>query len=259
MLQEDRDFFIALLKSFPKVLPKLFSEEKKDESDETFRKYVNDWIMDRWRSLVKTPTQRHLCDFIETIPQFQEYFPVPDYNDFFIGELASLIKTGSKEVKKLASISYCELYLKNYLSATRSGTLGKILSLSKSTTCFERLAALGFVEVAMTYFSRRFLAEEGIVKAYLSLGEDKIANVRIKFVVLSPKMNKLIVQEELRSQLMMVLTLHQNDMDKDVRKLAKDAYQSIKQQGIVNEDDSMKEKREQDLIKKEKEVLCMNC
>ncbi len=263
MLQEDRGFVLAFFRCVTKVCSRLFDREEPDEERKvsgTFRSRVMEWIKERWR-VVREVGRRDMCNFIEVIPQCQDSFPIMEYNDFFLNEMASIIKSGSKEAKRLASVAFCTLFLKNYLSASRSAALGKVLCMAKSDTCFERLGLLTFVEVALQNFSRRFLSDQGILKVYLSMGEDKVANVRIKFASMSLKVNKAISREEDRKQLRLLLSLHENDLDKDVRRLSKETSQALKQAlplpKAEETDNAARERRELDLVAQEKMVRFM--
>jgi hypothetical protein len=265
MMQEEQSFVTALFKCLAKTASKVFVNKDDMVGDEEqkgmgpianpFTMQTIDWIKGRW-NIVKELGRREMCKFIEIIPQFQESFPVLEYNDYFLNEMATIIKSGSKEAKRLASGTFCLLFLKNYISASRVNALTKILALSKSTTCFERLGLLNFIEVAAQHFSRRFLAEQGLIKAYLSLGEDKVANVRIKFAAMSRKIVRRMSSDEDRKQLLLMLTLCENNKDKDVRKLAKEAGMEVKQYVIkkTDEEDAGREKREQELLIREKQV-----
>lgn len=264
--QGDFCFAMALFKIFAKIIPRLvcnadgsFDEEKKGSGTDIFKGRVIEWIKEKWKS-VKGTGRRDLCTLIELIPQCQDCFSVAEYNDYFLNEMISILKSGNKEAKKLASHSFCVLFLKNYFQQSRNEAIAKVLDMSKSMTCFERLAVLNFFEASVAHFSKKFIYEQGIMKTYLSMGEDKVANVRIRFASIAGRMSQAITQEESRTQLLFLLNLLQNDMDKDVRKLSKEACQSIKQKPSVTDpklaedDDLAKEKREQDLLKREKEV-----
>eukprot|EP01022_Parablepharisma_sp_SALTPOND_P007158 TRINITY_DN1290_c0_g1_i15.p1 TRINITY_DN1290_c0_g1~~TRINITY_DN1290_c0_g1_i15.p1 ORF type:complete len:715 (-),score=72.02 TRINITY_DN1290_c0_g1_i15:7827-9971(-) len=267
MQNDDPCFTISLFRTLVKIISKVLSDDEDSEDkkgpglrSEVFKGQVLDWIKEKWKN-AKSSRRRDLSVLIELIPQCQECFPVTEYNDYFINEMVGIIKTGNKVEKKLASVSFCLLYFKNYLSESRNAAMGRILEMADAFTCFERMAVLCFIEVAITYFSRKFLAQNGIVKTYLSLAEDKVANIRIKFVSMGLKISKILSQEEHKSQLFSALTLLQNDMDKDVRKFAKDTYNQLKKDNakanskISEDDDQVKEKREQDLLKREKEVI----
>jgi len=268
MMCDEKGFVVNLLKIMIKIMPKLLdkeaSEEEQKKADSTmaeaFKCQILNWIKESWKA-TKNSKGHDLSSFIELIVQCQDLFSVLEFNDYFITELAYIIKSGSKVEKKLASNSFCQLYLKNYMPGSRSSALERILELSKSGSCYERLAALCFIEVALEFFSRKFLVQYGIIKTYLTLSEDKIANVRIKFASLAGKIAKLLIQEDHKSQLSSALALLQNDMDKDVRKLAKDAYceykLAIKSSPAPSADDQFKEKREEELIIREKTVFLL--
>ena len=267
MQNEDQSFAVDLIRAFSKMMPKVLSDDEYSDGkegtaviDEKYKEQVLDWIKGKWK-IANSGSRRDLCSFIELLPACQEYFPIKDYSTYFMNEMVGIVKSGSRLEIKLASTSFCQLYLKNYVSEARKTALDKILVLARSLTCFERQAVLCFVEVAMNYFSRKFLAQSGIIKAYLSLAEDRVANVRIKFASIAGKIHKFITHEEAKPQLDSALTLLQNDMDKDVRKFAKDSYDAFKQglslislKGSEEDGDSSKEKREQDLFKREKNV-----
>ncbi len=263
MLQEDQAFVTSMFKCLAKLCPKLFPdsvsvEEERKGVDDTFRTRVVDWIKERWKA-IRALGRRDMCSFVETIPICQEFFPMAEYNDFFLGEFVCVIKSGSKEAKRLASHAFCTLFLRNYISASRAAALTKVLDMAKALTCLERLGLLTFAEIAADYFSRQFLADQGVIRAYLSLAEDKVANVRIRFAAICPRMIKAIKLDTDRTQLRTLLACLENDLDRDVRKLAKDALQELKQPPVASDlattkaQDLEREKREQELVAKERE------
>ena len=260
MQNENHSFSINLISKLAKVMNKIFSEDVgKEIIQSKFKQQIMHWIKELWISIKSEPGQ-HLRDLIELIPQFQDYFDIEEYTVYFMKEMLNIIKNGKNIEKKLASISYCSLYVKNYLSESREASLNELLELSESFTYSQRQAVVYFIEASFNYFSLKFLIEKQIIKTYLSLGTDKISNVRIAFSQTARKAARIIIfDSKIKSDFNTLLITLQNDKDKDVRRMSKDAYKELKQPLKKNEaEEEFRQNRENELIKREIEVNSFN-
>eukprot|EP00826_Nyctotherus_ovalis_P016301 TRINITY_DN14712_c0_g3_i4.p1 TRINITY_DN14712_c0_g3~~TRINITY_DN14712_c0_g3_i4.p1 ORF type:complete len:594 (-),score=123.58 TRINITY_DN14712_c0_g3_i4:454-2235(-) len=254
MQNESQIFAVELFSCLSKQMPKVLAKDKEDKVsyDEKFQKQVLNWIKQLWKAGCK----RHLRPLIEIVPRCQEFFPLADYNHYFMEELVGMLRTGNKAEKKLGASSFCLLYLKNYMPEVRNDALNRVLAMAQSKSCFERQAVLSFVEAAIDHFSLKFLIDKKIIDTHMSLAEDKVSNVRIQFSRVAKKIVTVIARNaKVKSNLSNLLNLLQNDMDKDVRKLAVEASQKLKAARIRSEaEEKAKEKQEEDLEKREKQV-----
>lgn len=254
MQNESQIFAVELFDCLSKLMPRVLAKDKEDKVsyDEKFQKQILSWIKQLWKAGCK----RHLRPLIEIAPRCQESFPIADYNSFFMEELVGLLRTGNRAEKKLGANSLCALYLKNYVLEVRSDALSRVLAMAQAKSCFERQAALSFVEAAIDHFSLKFLIDSKIVDTYMSLAEDKVSNVRIQFSRIAKKIAAVVTRNaKIKSNLGSLLNLLQNDMDRDVRKLAAEAYQKLKTVRARSEaEEKAKEKQEEDLERREKQV-----
>lgn len=258
MQNESLGFTVELFASLSKLMPKVLAKDKEDKVnyDEKFQKQMLKWIKELWNQ-TKANSKRHFRSLIELIPRCQDSFSTIDYNNYFLCELVEILKTGNKAEKKVGANSFCQFYLKSYIPELRGEALNKVLGMAKSNSCFERQSVLMFIEVAFDCFSRKFLFEKKLVQTYLNLAEDKVSNVRIQFARVAKKAVKVIINnEKTRADFISLLNILQNDMDRDVRKLAVEAYQELKATKTYKDaDEQAKLKREEELLKRQKEVI----
>jgi len=258
--QHNMSYTDKLLENLPIILSKITSpntEDSESESpDSVYKKHIMELIKDKWKKY-KFNGWRKFSILLKAIPECQGIFNVLEFNNFYLQDLVGIFKAGNKEMQKLASDSMCQLIVHNHYSKTRRAVLESMIVLSKSQCCFDRNAFLVFIDTASVHFSRKFLQEEGLMERYLALGEDKVLNNRLKFVGLATKINNVVVQEEARNQLLFSLKLLQNDLSKEVRRVANEARQIIEESKGVNEmnikEDQEKEDRERNLYVREKE------
>jgi hypothetical protein len=235
-------------------MSKVISKDNEDNLDDNFQKQMLKWIKELWKQ-AKGSSRRHLRILIELIPKCQDSFPILDYNNYFLWELVEVLKVGNKAERKVGAKAFCLFYLKNYMPGFRSDALNKVLSMGKGSSSSERLSVLEFIEIAFNHFSRKLLFDKNIIETYMSLSEDKVSNVRIKFTMIAKQAAKIIIYDEkAKGSLGSALNILQNDMDRDVRKLAVEASKELKTASYNEAEELAKQKQEEELLKRERQV-----
>jgi len=255
LMQNDcQSFVIDIFAVLSKLMPKVFSGDNKDKLGAKFQKQTLKWIKELWKQ-AKGDSRRYLRTLIELIPRCQESFPVEDYNNHFLWELVEVLKVGNKAEKEIGANSFCLLYLKNYMTESKNDALNRVLSMAKASSSSERLSVLEFIRVAFNHFSRKLLFEKNIVERYILLAEDKVSNVRIKFSMVAKSAAKILIyNEKSKATFKNTLNILQNDIDKDVRKLAMEANKELKTASYNETEELAKQKQEEETLKREKQV-----
>lgn len=254
MHSENSCLLLSLMAILAKHAKKLFSAERETLSD-SFRRELLRWLKEGW-SNARKGLSRSMCAFIELVPAFQKLFLVAEYNEYFMKELVVVIRQGNKAEKQVASKAFCLLYLKNHSLETRQELLNQVLSLSTSVSCFGRQGLLYFIEAAFDLFSVGFLHRNKIVDSYLTLGEDRVIDVRMKFAFLADKAVRILAQREgAQAQFASILLKLQEDSSREIKRLAKDARKKLlKFKPREDSSDKAKERQEEDYVRTGKEV-----
>jgi len=255
MQNEDQGFAVSLVSCFTRLIHKILTkhEEDKEVIDEIFHKQLLKWIKSIWM-ISKTGPRKHVYALIELIPSFQDFFNGEEYNEYFLKEMVEVIRSGNKTEQKLASTSFCLLYLKNHHTEVRNAALGQLIKLAQENSCLKRQAVLNFISVTFDYFSLKLLTQSKLIATYLLLGKDKVINVRIQFAMIAKKAVD-VLDRNTKLHLQSILVALQNDKAKDVKSLAKQAHQVLKKAPKRNEElEKVKEQREQELIEREQAV-----
>jgi hypothetical protein len=253
MQNEDQDFAVSLISCFTGLITKILHKHEGDKEviDEFFRKQLLKWIKGVW-IMSKTGPRKHVYALIELIPSFQDSFNGKEYNEYFLQEMVEVIRSGNKVEQKLASNTFCLLYLKNYHAEVRNAALEQLIKLAQENSCLRRQAVLSFISVALDHFSVKLLVQSKLITAYLTLGRDKVVNVRIQFTMIAKKAIN-VLDNDTKSLLKSMLIVLQNDKAKDVKILAR---QALKKPLKRNEEvEIVRQQREQELIKHEQVVL----
>jgi hypothetical protein len=252
-------------------LPKLFSEKEPIEDEEekkqaqttteAYKSQVLNLFKEKFKSY-KTSKWRNLSILLEVLPSCQDIFSLAECNEYFSLEIFDVLKYGNKEIQKTASHCLCSLLLKNYHLQTRKEVLGKILNLSQSPLFSDKIAYLSFVEAAVDHYSTKFLTEEGFIDKYISMAEDKVTNIKIRYLNIAGKMNPAINTEDSRNKFLDLVDNLQNASKPEVRRIAKNVFQQVKESKQdfgkaidLQEIEDNRQKNEENLFVKEQEVF----
>ncbi len=235
-------------------------ETKRREEDTALRTRVLNRIKELWTLARKWPW--HDLDlFVEAVPGIQMYYPVDEYSNYFMDEMESLVRSGNRKTRLSAVKSVCSLLMHNHCSKKRQEIFNKLVALSSAASYYDRLHFLVFCSVAIEHFSYAQLKEIRMFECYLALAEDRVANLRLKFVNISLPIWKKA--RPLRDDLFDRINNMRNDKNKEVRLAADQCYSYVqtheaelrKCDDALVEAEAAKEKREKDLVLLEIAVL----
>ena len=182
----------SLLPLFTPVNPK--SEEHKYRiPEDPLLKVVLDKIKCTWTE-IKKMSWKHTFDMLRMIPALHQYFPINEYNEYFLEEVFVILKSGNGQTKPVAATALCDLLWQNHHSSKRNGILAKVLLLAQSTSYYERISFMWFCVSAFQRFSQNAIKAQGLVSALLKLANDRVSNTRIRFLEITK--NLIIYMKE---------------------------------------------------------------
>lgn len=221
-----------ILPSLPQILPFLFPERDPEDfteevNDNQFRTQMLSKVKELWNTFKKGAWRDQAC-IIPVISGIQSPFAVEEYNNYYLDELQEVAKNGNRETKKLSLKAICELLIENYITDKRTHVLKNLIEMAKAKDFYTRFQFLVFCEIAIDYFSFQMLNELGIFKLYLDLAEDKISNIRLKFVKITLNIWK-ICDKGVRNSISAKLNIiYKADKNREVRYLAEKQLVNIR-------------------------------
>ena len=243
---------LQLIKAFPEMIPLLFPHGR-DENEFADKFIVT--IKELW-VIFKGCSWRYMAELIKVLPVLQPLFSQCAFNEYFLGELVTLIKIGNLQIKASASEAFCQLLRCNKCSKRRETYIESMMNLKLSPSCYERIGFAEFCKAAVSNFSQSFLKRNSVISSIATLGNDKVSSVRIRMIKLTTqiihKLDKSL-QEILETKIKDMLT---SDPNKDVKNEARNACKTIcvtlknneKYQEEVKRIDSELKKEENDII-----------
>ena len=200
-------------------------DKKLQESEDIFLKFVMEKIKYLWLCM-KQFTWRDRCTILRIIPTFQRFFPIQDYNEYFLGEILNIINTSNFKVKEAAAQSMCDLLSCNYHSAVKKVYFSKIISMANADSYYERSCYLIVFKAALQYFSLSLIASQGLFPLFLNLANDKTSNMKIRFLEV---IHEIIchITKDYQNMVIEKIKELQNDKNKDVKEVADKIFKKI--------------------------------
>lgn len=126
-----------------------------------------------------------------------DLFDLKELADVYIDYLIKGVPKGVKEVRR-KSLETLVLYLSknHYINKTNEVMKKVIDEFSKATTYQGRLAFLEFYEVCVGAFSRQFFKTYNLNELGLVLGEDKVTEIKKKFLENAVIFKKMLGEED---------------------------------------------------------------
>lgn len=233
---KDIAIMVNFIETFPKFIHIILTSSYNGdqlESQEDLSNKISEIIKETWNN-VKKNSWRSCCKIMAVIFPIQKYFSPQDFNEFFLKEAVETIKEGNNQTRKSASKLFCDLLLHNYHSSTRTAFMSTVIALSTSASCYERIGYTYFVEIAVRCFSREFLANNQLLEHFLELSNDKITNLRLRFINASQSLY-FNVENKWQGLLMERLNNQQNDKDKEIKKKANKTVAILKSLAVDND------------------------
>lgn len=253
---------IKLLSCFFNIMPMMIpwlsniksEDQKSREADDVLLKNISDKIRTVWVESRKM-AWRYTISILEIIPQLNSYFPIHDYNEYYLDEAFLVLKNGNLQTKPAAALCLCELLLNNHYAAKRKSVYEKIQNLGNSASFYERTSFLYFCKYAVQKFSLELIKELGFIEILIKIGNDKVSNMRIRFL---ENIKEIIINlnEIMQNSLLKQIKELQNDKNKDVQKIAYKILDLIQKELENNEEIQNKiEEQEAQKIAHEKNLL----
>ncbi len=148
-------------------------------------------------------------------------FKIKDFNNFFLDKFLEDMKIGNYEIRKESSKAICHLLTQNHYSQKRKQIIKQIVEgIGQSNCSYRRMTFFYFVENVCKFFSRNFFTIY-FLPTYVQMINDKIPNIRQKFIQMIPKIRQKIgiTDSNMVDQLIQLLNNSLNDKDQDVRKV----------------------------------------
>ena len=200
---------------------------------------------------------KHTFDMLRMIPALHQYFPINEYNEYFLEEVFVILKSGNGQTKPVAATALCDLLWQNHHSSKRNGILAKVLLLAQSTSYYERISFMWFCVSAFQRFSQNAIKAQGLVSALLKLANDRVSNTRIRFLEITKNLI-IYMKEATQKEIIDKVKELQDDKNKDVKKTAVKTLETI--QKLLENNEEIQEKideHEEQKVANEKKLLKM--
>eukprot|EP00826_Nyctotherus_ovalis_P003406 TRINITY_DN10693_c0_g2_i2.p1 TRINITY_DN10693_c0_g2~~TRINITY_DN10693_c0_g2_i2.p1 ORF type:complete len:419 (-),score=86.98 TRINITY_DN10693_c0_g2_i2:135-1391(-) len=266
LMNISKELYDIVIPYLPEILTKLMPDpvcrEQKGElqSEETsFREAIMMQVKRIWKA--KGTPWRSLIVFIESVWKTQAHFPLELYNHYFLDEFLIALKTSNSEVQKILLQAICRLLVCSHSASKREEVLGKLVALSSSKSFYERRQFLAFCSLAVENFAQSVTARVELLKHYLKLAVDRVANVRLGFLSCAVTVWKHTPVESRNDILEAVESLRQ-DEDREVSSMGSSISTYMKTHGaIILKDDALRRKEneyrenvEKALVEREREA-----
>jgi len=120
-----------------------------------------------------------------------------DFGEFYVNFLIKEIERGNKSVRKCAIDSLILFLKKNHYLNKTNDIMKKTIDLFSTSASFQgRLAFLEFYEACAENFSRQFFKAYNLNELALNLAQDKVVEVRKKFLQNAVVLRKMIENED---------------------------------------------------------------
>jgi len=189
-------------------------------------------------------------------------FGLKEYGEAYTNFLLKEIEKGNNTVRKCAIQSLIHFLMKNHYMAKTEDLMKRLVSqFSEGKTYQCRIAFLQVYEQFSQNFSRQFFKNYNLKEAVLGLASDKVFEVRKKFVENALNVRKMLEADDKASLAKLESALLKNVTDKN-KVISETAKQTLKDIKLLtklffdgcNSEDSQRQKNEEKLCTKEKEV-----
>lgn len=244
-----KELYDVVIPCLPEMLAKLMPdpvcrEQKKElQNEETsFREAVMMQIKRIWKA--KGTPWRSLVVVIESVWKTQAHFPLEPYNHYFLDEFLVALKTSNSEVQKKLLQAICRLLMCSHSTSKREEVLGKLVALSSSKSFYERRLFLVFCGLAVENFAQSVIARIELLKHYLSLAADRVANIRLGFLNCAVAVWKYSPVES-RNDILKAVESLREDGDREVRAVGGSVSGHMKTHGaMLFRDDAQRRENE---------------
>jgi len=235
-------------------------DEEQEQEDRKFTEAVMQRIKDLWTIKEKGPW-REFASFIEIIPRLPYCHLITSYNTHYLENIWNSFSNSNNEIRTVSIKSLCKLLICNSSSIARKDMIGKIMKLGSASSFYERRYFFVFCIAAIETFAFSLIENIGLLKAYLQLSVDPVANIRLCFVKYATKMWSQGINEIFRKDLMEALNMLKTDKNTEVRNMAVKAYnfltehhdEIVKGDVLRKKKNESKEEQEEALKQKQEE------
>lgn len=210
-------------------------DKKLQESEESLLRLILDKAKSVWTETKKL-SWKLIYSMVQIVPGLQKFFPLAEYNEYFVEEMLEVLRGGNCQLKSAAASSLCSLLSQNYHTPVKRTCCSKVLLLATSDSCYARINYILFFKASLEYFSLKFITEYNLFAPFIKLSDDKVSNVRIHFLRAAKEVIAKLTKDLQKSVITKVKELKE-DKDRDVKDRASSTYNSI--QDLLNSNEEI--------------------